>query len=75
MKIADFGIAESTKPVMQQSFIGTDGYRAPEVMLHRTHEASIDYYALGVIAHACMLKQLPYPSAEQMKRQLRKGNL
>ena len=51
LKIADFGIAESTKPGVQQSFLGTDGYRAPEVVLHSKHDASIDYYALGVIAH------------------------
>ena len=56
VRIADFGISEPIMPSdSEQQYIGTPGYRAPEVMLHRPHEASIDYYALGLMAYKCML--------------------
>ena len=67
VKICDFGLAESTKPGVKQGYGGTDKYRAPENLLHKKHEASVDYYALGVLTYVCMLgKSFPVPSKEKL---------
>ena len=74
MRIADYGISESTDPEVNHCFAGTECYRAPEVVQHQQHEASVDYYALGMIAYRCMFRKFPYSVPESiMRKQLRKG--
>jgi serine/threonine protein kinase len=34
---------------------GTPGYMAPEVINRQNHSFTVDFFALGVIAHECML--------------------
>ena len=69
-------MACQTKPGVKQINGGTHPYRAPEVILHQRHEASVDYYALGVIAYYCMLqKHFPVPSKDDLARKLKKGEL
>ena len=67
LKISDFGLAQSTKPGTKQNYSGTPGFRAPEVILHRTHDASVDFYALGLIAYQCALGQKQYESMLKQK--------
>jgi serum/glucocorticoid-regulated kinase 2 len=39
---------------------GTPGYMAPEVLHHMNHSYQADFFAVGVIAHECMLGKRPY---------------
>ena len=77
VKICDFGMAESTKPLkpgQKQNFGGTWRFMAPEIISHKKHEASVDYYALGVMVYECMLqKPFPIPSKEKVKKILKEG--
>lgn len=67
IKICDYGMAEKTKPGVKRRFGGTHSYRAPEVVLHQRHEASVDYYALGVMTYNIMLcRRFPVPSKEKL---------
>lgn len=56
------------------SFGGSPKYRAPEVLLKKTHEPSIDYYALGEIAYICLMRRHFVPESEaEMRDMLRAG--
>lgn len=55
LKITDFGSARAWRPDNHQDTSGTPGYMAPEVMCRENHGPLADYYAVGVIAHECML--------------------
>ena len=61
---------------MKQHHGGNPHTKAPEVILRQRHEASVDYYALGVILYECMLqKDLPMPSHELKVQRLKNGVL
>ena len=40
---------------------GTPGYMAPEILMKKGHDFSVDMYALGVILHEFILGKRPYP--------------
>ena len=58
--LTDFGIARRVQPDNARETSGTPGYMAPEVMCRQNHGREVDYYALGVILHECMLGKRPY---------------
>lgn len=60
LRITDFGIARIWTPENSHDTSGTPGYMAPEVMCRQNHGVAADYFALGVIAHECMLGRRPY---------------
>eukprot|EP01016_Furgasonia_blochmanni_P020338 TRINITY_DN2268_c0_g1_i1.p1 TRINITY_DN2268_c0_g1~~TRINITY_DN2268_c0_g1_i1.p1 ORF type:complete len:462 (+),score=43.57 TRINITY_DN2268_c0_g1_i1:480-1865(+) len=60
LRITDLGIARIWRPDNSADTSGTPGYMAPEVMCRQNHGVAVDYYALGVIAHECMLGKRPY---------------
>jgi len=60
LKLTDFGIARPIKPNNHSDTSGTPGYMAPEVMCRQNHSIEVDYWALGIILHECMLGKRPY---------------
>jgi len=63
IKIIDFGLSkmlpvESTQTT--QSFLGTRGYLAPEMLKRQAYAASVDVWALGVIAFILLCGCLPF---------------
>ncbi|CAD8136321.1 unnamed protein product [Paramecium octaurelia] len=60
LRITDFGIARIWKPQNSHETSGTPGYMAPEVMCRQNHGVAVDYFALGVIMHECILGKRPY---------------
>lgn len=60
LRITDFGIARVGAPSHFQETSGTLGYMAPEVMCRLNHDASVDYFALGVLMYELMLGKRPY---------------
>ena len=62
LKLTDFGIAKIYNKNIDNSTdnSGTPGYMAPEVLSNLTHNFSVDYYALGIIAYELMFNKRPY---------------
>ncbi|CAD8135360.1 unnamed protein product [Paramecium octaurelia] len=60
LRITDFGIARIWKPQNSHETSGTPGYMAPEVMCRQNHGVAVDYFALGIIIHECILGKRPY---------------
>jgi serine/threonine protein kinase len=60
IRITDFGIARLVKQNNAGETSGTPYYMAPEVLCHKNHSISVDYYALGVIVFECMTGRRPY---------------
>ncbi|CAK84830.1 unnamed protein product (macronuclear) [Paramecium tetraurelia] len=64
LRLTDFGLATFWKPNNCQDISGTLGYVAPEIMCKQNHGIAADYFALGVIAHECMLGKRPYKETD-----------
>jgi len=61
VKIIDFGLSKSTKTEpLAQSFLGTRGYLAPEMLQRRQYSRSVDTWALGVIVFVLLCGCLPF---------------
>lgn len=60
LRITDFGIAKILRSENKSDTSGTPGYMAPEVMIKQNHSFTVDYYAVGIIAHEFMLGRRPY---------------
>ena len=59
LHLTDFGISKEVKNIKDNTS-GTPGYMAPEVLLKRLHNQTVDYYALGVIVYELALGHRPY---------------
>lgn len=75
--LMDFGIArsihEQQQVTMEGHAVGTPGYMAPEQILGRAPEVSLDLYALGVVLYESCGGRLPYEaetSFELINKQL-----
>jgi serine/threonine protein kinase len=52
VRIGDLGLAERYDPNSQRGKkVGTDGYRAPEVVNFKPHTFAMDVYSMGCIAY------------------------
>lgn len=61
IKLADFGLAkelqrmDEEKKERTQTFCGTDEYLAPEVLLHKPYDFSVDWWALGCLIYEMLI--------------------
>ena len=58
--LTDFGVAKYWRAENSENTSGTPGYMAPEVLCHQNHSFSVDFYALGIILHECMIGKRPH---------------
>ena len=68
-KISDFGISKRWAPgTIINSYAGTRGYMAPEIIFRRNYNTTVDYYSLGVILGQCMKGSFwtPYRGKDEM---------
>lgn len=61
IKIVDFGLSKTFGPgeTCKEPF-GTLCYVAPEILLQRSYEKSVDLWSLGVITHLMLSGTLPF---------------
>lgn len=61
VKIVDFGLSKSFGPgeTCKEPF-GTLCYVAPEILLQRSYDKSVDLWSLGVIIHLMLSGTLPF---------------
>ena len=65
VKLCDLGLS-SFRPNddWQNTYCGTRGYMAPEILLRQGYTKSVDVFALGVLAHELATKLNPYQGTE-----------
>ena len=65
IKLVDFGLSKTFGPgeVCKEPF-GTLCYVAPEILLQRTYDKSVDLWSLGVIIHLMLSGTLPFDSED-----------
>ena len=61
MVLVDFGFAKKLKNGEKNtSSHGTLGHAAPELLLHKPHDQSVDCWALGIILYILLCGQQPF---------------
>lgn len=72
LRITDFGVSRLVREENYQDTSGTPGYMSPEVISHRNHTYSADYFALGVMGYEFMLGYRPYvgKNRKQIREQM-----
>ncbi|TMW66284.1 hypothetical protein Poli38472_004049 [Pythium oligandrum] len=61
VKIIDFGLAKLLdNEATTQSFLGTRGYLAPEMLQRQAYSRTVDIWALGVIVYVLLCGCLPF---------------
>mmetsp|Transcript_23459 Transcript_23459/g.55251 ORF Transcript_23459/g.55251 Transcript_23459/m.55251 type:complete len:432 (+) Transcript_23459:280-1575(+) len=60
VKIIDFGLSKCMTEPVAQSFLGTRGYLAPEMLQRRDYTKAVDTWALGVIVFVLLCGCLPF---------------
>jgi serine/threonine protein kinase len=60
LRITDLGVARQMREDNHKDTSGTPGYMAPEVICHKNHTFTADYFALGVMGYEFMLGRRPY---------------
>ncbi|GFF34984.1 serine/threonine-protein kinase RAD53 [Aspergillus lentulus] len=80
VKIADFGISKriSTKQTNLKTRVGTDGYRAPEILSlfdsskrDSLYTSAVDIWSLGCVLYYALTKDEPFPSPQSLENYLR----
>mmetsp|Transcript_5858 Transcript_5858/g.14047 ORF Transcript_5858/g.14047 Transcript_5858/m.14047 type:complete len:488 (-) Transcript_5858:145-1608(-) len=66
VKIIDFGLSKVMAEPVAQSFLGTRGYLAPEMLQRQEYTRSVDAWALGVIVFVLLCGCLPFDDDSQM---------
>ena len=66
LKVIDFGVAKDTNGKdFTNSFIGTTHYMAPEVILGKNYNTSVDYWSMGIILYEMYYGKLPFGNDEK----------
>lgn len=60
VKLIDFGLAKVMHEPVANSFLGTKGYLAPEMLQRVAYDKAIDMWALGVIVFVLLCGCLPF---------------
>lgn len=60
LRITDLGVSRVVRDDNHQDTSGTPGYMAPEVICHKNHTFTADFFALGVMGYEFMLGRRPY---------------
>ncbi|XP_064548083.1 cGMP-dependent protein kinase 1 isoform X1 [Drosophila montana] len=67
-KLVDFGFAKYVRPNEKtNTFAGTPEYVAPEIILDRGHDRSVDYWALGILVYELLVGKTPFRGVNQIK--------
>ncbi|KAH8405193.1 hypothetical protein KR222_008328 [Zaprionus bogoriensis] len=67
-KLVDFGFAKYVRPHEKtNTFAGTPEYVAPEIILDRGHDRSVDYWALGILIYELLVGKTPFRGVNQIK--------
>merc|ERR1719464_278527 len=68
VKLVDFGFAKKLAMGRKTwTFCGTPEYVAPEVILHKGHDISADYWSLGVLMFELLTGTPPFTGTDPMK--------
>ncbi len=61
LKVIDFGVAKDTNGKdYTNTFIGTTHYMAPEIILGKNYNTSVDYWSMGIILYEMYYRKLPF---------------
>ena len=64
VKVIDFGFAKLQKD-RAFTLCGTPEYMAPEIILSRGYDISVDWWALGVLIYECLSGYSPFAGRDQ----------
>jgi CRP-like cAMP-binding protein len=59
-KVVDFGFAKVIKNTKTYTLCGTPEYLAPEIVLGRGHDKSVDYWAFGILLYEMIAGYSPF---------------
>lgn len=65
-KVVDFGFAKVIKNTKTFTLCGTPEYLAPEIVLGRGHDKSVDYWAFGILVYEMIAGYSPFSDPENM---------
>jgi len=65
-KVVDFGFAKIIKNTKTYTLCGTPEYLAPEIVLGRGHDKSVDYWAFGILLYEMIAGYSPFSDPQGM---------
>ena len=73
-KVTDFGFATAMDPSGKETLrLGTTPYMAPEIILGKAYDNSVDIWALGVMAFKILTDQFPFVGRGNTKQEAQKA--
>ncbi|CDW90361.1 protein kinase domain containing protein [Stylonychia lemnae] len=69
LKLTDFGLSKENvdSECHSNSFVGSYAYAAPEIIKHKAHGKSLDWYGVGVLLYEFLVGVPPYYDRDQEK--------